>query len=71
MLYVDIDITKKNHEASLINEQGKLEGSSFFFSNTLTDFQRPLERFPKDALETAMEETGHYWLPLHIFLYQY
>lgn len=68
MLYVGIDIAKEIHEASLINEQGKLQGRSIRFSNTLTDFQRFLEWLPKDSLEMAMESTGHYWLPLYDFL---
>ena len=68
MLYVGIDIAKEIHEASLINEQGKLQGRSIRFSNTLTDFQRFLEWLPKDPLEMAMEATGHYWLPLYDFL---
>lgn len=68
MLYVGIDIAKEIHEASLINEQGKLQGRSIRFSNTLADFQRFLEWLPKDTLEMAMEATGHYWLPLYDFL---
>jgi transposase len=68
MLYVGIDIAKEIHEASLINEQGKLQGRSIRFHNTLIDFQKFLEWLPTDPLEMAMEATGHYWLPLYDFL---
>jgi len=68
MLYVGIDIAKEIHEASLINDQGKLQGRSLRFSNTLADFQRFLDWLPKETLEMAMEATGHYWLPLYDFL---
>ena len=68
MLYVGIDIAKEIHEASLINEQGKLQDRSIRFSNTRADFQRFLEWLPKETLEMAMEATGHYWLPLYDFL---
>ena len=34
MFYVGIDIAKQNHEASLINADGKLLRNSLSFSNT-------------------------------------
>jgi len=63
-----IDIAKEIHEASLVDAQGKLQGRSIRFSNTLTDFYRFMEWLSKDTLEMAMEATGHYWLPLYDFL---
>jgi len=53
MLYVGIDTAKEIHEASLINEQDKLQGRSIRFSNILVDFHRFLQWLPKDTLEMA------------------
>lgn len=68
MFYVGIDIGKEIHEASIIDEQGTLQGRSIRFSNTMTDFQRFLDWLPQRPLKLAMEATGHYWLPLYDFL---
>lgn len=68
MHYVGIDIGKEIHEASALDEQGKLLGSSIRFSNSWASYQRFLTWLPEGEVRVAMEATGHYWLPLYNFL---
>lgn len=68
MFYVGIDIGKETHEASVIDEQGTLQGRSIRFTNTMVDYQGFLAWLPKHPVKMAMEATGHYWLPLYDFL---
>lgn len=73
MFYIGIDIAKHNHEASVIDSNGKLLDKSISFSNSqvgcdkLTFF---LEKFNIDISNSVigMEATGHYWLSLYSYL---
>jgi predicted RNase H-like nuclease len=47
MYYVGIDIAKRNHEASLIDADGKLLSSGISFSNSKEGCDRLLAMFEK------------------------
>jgi len=73
MFYVGIDIAKKNHEASIIDSNGKLLDKSISFSNSESGCNKLLtllERFEANSSNTiiGMEATGHYWLSLYSHL---
>jgi transposase len=73
MFYVGIDIAKQNHEASLINADGKLMCKSLSFSNTAEGCEKliaMLEKYSaiKDNCVIGMEATGHYWLSVYSYL---
>jgi transposase len=71
MLIVGIDIGKRNHEATLINQDGTIIGKSFNFANSFTEFKRLLEtvkRTKDNDIVFGMEATGHYWLGLYTHL---
>lgn len=73
MLYLGIDIGKRNHVASLIDENAKVLFKAFSFSNTLDGANSLLEKLSayinaQNDLEIGMEATGHYWLSVYSFL---
>ena len=73
MFYVGIDIAKQNHEASIIDSNGKLLDKSISFSNSQVGCDKLialLERFKADTSNTVigMEATGHYWVSLYSYL---
>lgn len=73
MFYIGVDIAKKNHEASIIDSNGKLVSESFSFSNSikgLEKLQKFISSFSIDSNNCiiGMEATGHYWLSLYSFL---
>lgn len=73
MFYIGVDIAKSNHEASIIDSNGKLVSESFSFSNSikgLEKFQKFISSFSIDFNNCiiGMEATGHYWLSLYSFL---
>lgn len=73
MFYIGVDIAKSNHEASIIDSNGKLVSESFPFSNSikgLEKFQKFISSFSIDLNNCiiGMEATGHYWLSLYSFL---
>lgn len=73
MFYVGIDIAKKNHEASIIDSNGKLLDKSISFSNSESGCNKLLtlfEKFEANSSNTiiGMEATGHYWLSLYSHL---
>ena len=73
MFYIGVDIAKNNHEASIIDSNGKLVSESFSFSNSirgLEKFQKFISSFSIDSNNciVGMEATGHYWLSLYSFL---
>lgn len=73
MFFLGIDIGKRIHVASVMNDEGKVVFKGFSFSNTLEGSYTLLERLavlsdsPSDFL-IGMEATGHYWLSLFSFL---
>lgn len=73
MLYLGIDIGKRNHVASLIDENSKVLFKAFSFSNTLDGANSLLEKLSiyinaQSDVEIGMEATGHYWLSVYSFL---
>jgi transposase len=73
MFYVGIDIAKKNHEASIIDSNGKLLDKSISFSNSESGSNKLialLNKFEADSSNViiGMEATGHYWLSLYSHL---
>ena len=73
LFYIGVDIAKSNHEASIIDSNGKLVSESFSFSNSirgLEKFQKFISSFSIDSNNCiiGMEATGHYWLSLYSFL---
>ncbi|MGN0748508.1 MAG: IS110 family transposase [Christensenellales bacterium] len=75
MFYLGIDIAKNTHVASLIDEKGKNVFKGFSFSNTTEGGKSLLEIVQKHAdfsdVTVGMEATGHYWLSVYSFLYDY
>jgi len=73
MFYAGIDIAKNNHEASVINAEGKALLDSISFSNTKEGCEKLFALFDrigvaKDDVLIGMEATGHYWLSVHAYL---
>lgn len=73
MLYLGIDIGKRNHIASLIDENAKVLFKAFSFSNTSDGADSLLEKLSvhidsEHDVEVGMEATGHYWLSVYSFL---
>ena len=73
MFYIGVDIAKNNHEASIIDSDGRLVSESFSFSNSirgLEKFQKFISSFSINSNNCiiGMEATGHYWLSLYSFL---
>lgn len=75
MFYLGIDIAKNTHVASLIDEKGRNIFKGFSFSNS-TDGGKSLLEIIKEHVDfsdvtVGMEATGHYWLSIYSFLYDY
>lgn len=72
MKYLGIDVGKRNHVASLIDENAKPLFKAFSFSNTIDGANSLLEKMSayadKSDVEIGMEATGHYWLSMYSFL---
>lgn len=73
MLYLGIDIGKRNHVASMLDDGKKPLFKAFSFPNTTQGGESlvaQIERFASDKRDVAigMEATGHYWLALYSFL---
>lgn len=72
MLYLGIDIGKRNHVASLMDEKAKILFKAFSFGNTTDGANSLLEKLSvhtnKSNVEIGMEATGHYWLSIYSFL---
>ena len=73
MFYVGIDIAKKNHEASIIDSNGKLLDKSISFPNSQAGSSKLISLLEKYNISTSnvvigMEATGHYWLSLYSYL---
>jgi transposase len=66
MLYIGIDIGKRNHEATILDKSGKELCESIKFSNSNEGVEKLLSKIknPKNAT-FGLEATGHYWLPLY------
>lgn len=74
-LIVGIDIGKKYHQATVIDDSGEIQGGSIRFTNTTAGAELLLARIStvnKDSLPLVfgLEATGHYWLSLYSYLTQ-
>ena len=70
MFIVGIDIAKRNHEAIIISDDGKVLQKPFRFQNSCSGFNLLLERVRKFTMLRGevvfgMESTSHYWLALY------
>ena len=73
MFYVGIDIGKRNHVASMMDNGKNAVFKAFSFTNTTEGGESlvaQIERFApeKSEVSVGMEATGHYWLSLYSFL---
>jgi len=73
MFYVGIDVGKRNHVASMIDDGKTPLFKGFSFANTTEGAESlvaQIERYAqeKGAIAVGMEATGHYWLSLYSFL---
>lgn len=69
---IGIDVGKFNHQAAILDSDGNPVGGTIRFENTAFGFERLITHLAKlvgtsDVL-VALEATGHYWLPLYLFL---
>ncbi|PHE84034.1 IS110 family transposase [Bacillus toyonensis] len=73
MYYLGIDIAKHKHDASIIDDTGKLLAKPISFPNDAQGGQALLDWIfqcidsPSEML-IGMEATGHYWLAIYSFL---
>jgi transposase len=70
MLYCGIDVAKRKHAVSLLDEQGHEQEPAFTIANTRAGFDHllgVLTPFGK-VIDIGLEATGHYWLSLYDFL---
>lgn len=72
-LIIGVDIGKRYHQATVIDESGTMLGGSIRFSNTAFGAELLLKRVsavnPENLpLTFGLEATGHYWLSLHAYL---
>lgn len=75
MYFLGIDIGKRTHVASLMDENGKVLVKGFSFSNTTAGAESLVERLSKYSTTPAnfivgMEATGHYWLSVYSYLHE-
>lgn len=73
MFYIGIDIGKRSHVASLMNDEGKIVLKGFSFPNTIEGGEKLLKKMDafsssRDDFTIGMEATGHYWLSAFSFL---
>jgi len=72
-LIVGVDIGKRFHQATVINEAGEILGGSIRFPNSVKGAELLLDRIasinPEELpLVFGLEATGHYWLALYSHL---
>ncbi|MDA9429154.1 Transposase [Enterococcus mundtii 1A] len=73
MFYIGLDIGKRSHVASLMNDEGKIMFKGFSFPNTIEGGEKLLKKMytfasSPDDFTIGMEATGHYWLSAFSFL---
>ena len=70
MYFVGIDIAKRFHETTIIDEQGKVVVKRIKFQNSHLGFCKFMDAVRKlnQSVEFAMEATGHYWFSLYVHL---
>lgn len=75
MIIVGIDVAKHNHEASIVDESGKILKKAFSFPNSHEGVNFLLKQVAKhnpdsQPVQFGLEATGHYWLALYSRLIQ-
>ncbi len=70
MWTLGIDIAKHTHNASLLDDAGKVVFRNFSFANSRQGFNSLLEKLDATghsprAILVGMEATGHYWMILY------
>ena len=68
MYFIGVDIGKNKHEATVLDDTGRSVGKSIRFNNDEEGFRQLWDALPAQPRQLAMEDTGHYWLNLYIFL---
>ena len=70
MLFVGIDIAKRNHEASVIAQDGSVVHKAMRFANSQAGYNKFMDmvRGLSEPVVFGMEATGHYWLTLYTHL---
>lgn len=73
MVYIGIDIAKRFHVLSAVDDDGRTVIESFKFANTDAGFKELLGRLKKAGIGpegslSGMEATGHYWVALFDFM---
>ena len=70
MLFVGIDIAKRNHEASVIAQDGSVIRKAMRFANSQAGYNKFMDmvRGLSEPVVFGMEATGHYWLTLYTHL---
>lgn len=70
MLFVGIDIAKRNHEASVIAQDGSAVRKAMRFANSQAGYNKFVDmiRSLNEPVVFGMEATGHYWLTLYTHL---
>lgn len=70
MLFVGIDIAKRNHEASVIAQDGRVVRKAMRFANSQAGYNKFMDmvRTLSEPVVFGMEATGHYWLTLYTHL---
>lgn len=76
MLYLGIDVGKRTHVASLMNEDAKVVFKAFSFANTTEGAMSLLSHLEShgagaENIEIGMEATGHYWLSIYSFFIEH
>ncbi len=62
MLFVGIDIAKRNHEASVIAQDGRVVCKAMRFANSQAGYNKFVDMIRSLNEPVGMEATGHYWL---------
>lgn len=70
MLFVGIDIAKRNHEASVVSQDGNIVRKAIRFANSQAGYNKLMDmvRSLNEPVVFGMEATGHYWLTLYTHL---
>lgn len=67
MFYCGIDVAKRKHAVSLMNDQGQKLKAVFTITNTRPGFDQLLAELQalQSSVTVGLEATGHYWLALY------
>ncbi len=70
MKTLGIDVAKRNHNATLLNEDGEVIYGNFTFANNHKGLERLVGQLKSHGvistdLRIGMEATGHYWVLLY------